>query len=65
LPQEWFGTHNIRKTVATVLAEISPTAAQAALGHVSFSVTQKHYVNPTAAVKRALDALPQPAAFNQ
>ncbi|HUT14568.1 MAG TPA: tyrosine-type recombinase/integrase [Thermoguttaceae bacterium] len=57
-----FGLHNIRKTVATMLWETSPGAAQLAMGHAP-GVTQQHYVAGFGIVSRALDHLPQPAAF--
>lgn len=58
-----FGLHDIRKTAATVLWEGSPQAAQLALGHSTAKVTMRHYVQASGIVARALDALPQPAAF--
>jgi integrase len=61
--KDHFGLHTIRKTLATRLWEISPGAAQCALGHTAQDVTKFHYVDGTAMVARALDALPQPAAF--
>lgn len=64
IPQsEHFGLHNLRKTLATMLYEASPGAAQIALGHSDSRTTQQHYVAPSAIVARALDALPQPEAF--
>ncbi|MCC6126008.1 MAG: tyrosine-type recombinase/integrase [Pirellulales bacterium] len=60
---ERFGLHNVRKSLATRLWEISPGAASAVLGHTAQAVTQQHYVNPTGIAARALDALPQPAVF--
>ena len=60
---EWFGMHVIRKTVATMLYEVSPGAAQFALGHVTADVTRKSYVDGGGLVARALDQLPQPEAF--
>jgi integrase len=58
-----FGMHAIRKTVATLLWEASPAAAQFALGHTSNDVTKRCYVDGGALVARALDKLPQPEAF--
>jgi len=58
-----FGLHNIRKTLATMLWEQSPGAAQLALGHASNGVTQRHYVSGFGIVSRALEQIPQPAAF--
>ena len=55
--------HAIRKTVATMLYEVSPGAAQFALGHTTDDVTRKHYVDGGGLVARALDQLPQPEAF--
>ena len=60
-----FGLHTIRKTLATRLWEQSPAAAQYALGHTGMDVTRQHYVDGGPIVARALDALPQPAAFCQ
>ncbi len=56
-----FGLHSIRRTVATALYEVSPGAAQFALGHTTADVTRKHYVDGGGLVARALDALPQPS----
>ncbi len=61
---EHFGLHGIRRTTATALWEIAPQAAQLALGHAGSEVTRKHYVQSSGIVARALDALPQPAAFS-
>ena len=58
-----FGLHDIRRTVATVLWEDSPQAAQFALGHQSMTTTQRHYIDGGPLLARALDALPQPKAF--
>ena len=41
----------------------SSQAAQLALGDAGSMVTMLHYVNSTGLVARALDRLPQPAAF--
>jgi len=62
---QYFGIHTIRKTLATRLWEQSPAAAQYALGHTGMDVTRQHYVDGGPIVARALDALPQPAAFCQ
>jgi len=59
-----FGLHTMRKTTATRLWEYAPQAAQLALGHAGSDVTIRHYVQSEGIVPRALDALPQPAAFN-
>jgi len=61
--KDHFGLHDLRRTAASALWEDSPAAAQYALGHRSISTTRDHYVNGTSIVARALDALPQPAAF--
>ncbi len=58
---QWFGMHRIRKTIASLLWESSPAAAQYAMGHASADVTRKHYVDGGELVARALDALPNPA----
>lgn len=63
--EQHFGLHMIRKTLATTLWETNPGAAQFALGHATADVTQKHYVDGRAMVARALEALPQPAAFTR
>lgn len=59
-----FGLHDIRRTGATLLWDDSPQAAQLALGHQSPETTRRHYIHQTGIVARALDALPQPEAFN-
>jgi integrase len=61
---EWFGLHGLRRTLATLLWEESPGAAQFALGHTTSDVTRQHYVDGGAMVARALDQLPQPEAFS-
>lgn len=64
LPREkHFGLHDIRRAVGTLLWEESPQAAQLTLGHASSAVTKKHYVAKRGIVARALDRLPEPAAF--
>ncbi|MGA7702263.1 MAG: hypothetical protein WCB27_21925 [Thermoguttaceae bacterium] len=60
LKKNRFGFHAIRKTVATMLYEVSLGAAQFALGHTTNNVTRKHYVDGGGMVARALDQLPQP-----
>jgi integrase len=62
-PAEHFGLHTIRKTMATLLWEESPQAAQYALGHTQMGVTKANYVNGQDIVARALAKLPQPASF--
>jgi integrase len=62
-PSRHFGLHDIRKTLATMLWEKSPSAAQFALGHAHSEVTRAHYVQGFGIVARALDELPQPSAF--
>ncbi|MGO8748332.1 MAG: tyrosine-type recombinase/integrase [Thermoguttaceae bacterium] len=62
-PASQFGLHNIRKTMASILWEESPQAAQFALGHARMGVTKANYVNGQAMVARALARLPQPDAF--
>jgi integrase len=57
---EWFGLHNLRKTIASLLWETSPQAATLALGHVSGVTTVNHYVNPTAIVTTAMDGIEAP-----
>jgi hypothetical protein len=58
--KEHFGLHAIRKTAATIIAGLSPQAAQLALGHASLRTTINNYINPTSIVGAALDAMPQP-----
>jgi integrase/predicted transcriptional regulator len=58
-----FGLHTIRRTLATRLWRKEPKAAQFALGHTMDTVTREHYVQGPGIVARALDALPQPEAF--
>ena len=62
-PAEHFGLHMLRKTAATILWEHSPAAAQLMLGHAGSRVTQQHYVNRVGILARAIEAMPQPAAF--
>lgn len=65
IPRErWFGTHTLRRTLATRLYEISPSAARLMLGHTAEEITRTHYVEPTAIIKRALEAL-RPALDSQ
>lgn len=64
IPQgERFGLHAIRRTLATSLWDRSPEAAVLMLGHSADEVTRRHYVRAPGIIARALDALPQPAAF--
>jgi len=58
-----FGLRHERKAFGTHLFEISPAAAQWALGHTTLAVTMKHYVAGAELLARAMDELPQPAAF--
>ena len=58
-----FGLHALRKTLATILWEESPQAAQYALGHSGMGITRDHYVAGQDMLARALDQVPQPAAF--
>jgi len=58
--REWFGLHNLRKTIASLLWETSPQAATLALGHVSGVTTQNHYINPTAIVAQAMNGIESP-----
>jgi len=60
---EAFGLQIVRKTHGTRLAETDLEAAQASLGHRSLGVTLGYYVDQTRRVGRAVEALPQPAAF--
>jgi integrase len=60
-----FGLHSIRKTFATNLCMTDAVAAQLALGHAGLRVTLEHYVNDDVIVSRAINALPQPAAFTR
>jgi len=62
---ETFGLHGLRRTVATVLWEHSPAAAQLQLGHTTMGTTQRHYVAGDPIIVRALDKLPQPDAFGK
>ncbi len=57
---EWFGLHALRKTIATELWQTNPQAATLALGHVSGVTTQNHYINPTAIVAQAMNAISAP-----
>lgn len=61
--EDHFGLHNLRKTLATLLWEHSPAAAQLALGHTSGQTTQQYYVQAAEIVARAVDALPMPGVF--
>jgi len=58
-----FGLHEIRKTLGTALYDVSPGAAQFVLGHAGGRVTQDHYVSRFRVMSRAMERLPQPAAF--
>ena len=60
---DWFGLHALRRTLASILWEHSPSAAQFALGHTTSDITRQHYVDGGSLVARAIDALPQPEAF--
>jgi len=60
---EPFGLQILRKTHGTRLAETDLKAAQASLGHRSLGVTLGYYVDQTRRIGRAVEALPQPAAF--
>ncbi|MCX7428820.1 MAG: site-specific integrase [Planctomycetia bacterium] len=62
---EHFGLHEIRKTVATKLWQVSPEAARLLLGHSRDDVTRKHYVNGENIITRGVNAIPQPAAFTR
>ena len=57
------GMHAIRKATATLLWEFDPQAAQLTLGHTTAATTRQHYVERGGIITRALDRLPQPAAF--
>ena len=61
--EEHFGLHTIRKTLGTILYEVSPGAAQMTLGHMDQATTRNHYVRADQIVTRALDQLKQPDAF--
>lgn len=64
IPEEdRFGTHAIRRMLATLLWELEPQAAQLCLGHTNTATTRRHYVMATRIVARALDRLPVPVAF--
>jgi integrase/transposase len=58
-----FGTHDLRRTLATMLWGVSPQAAQAALGHQSLAITRTHYAATSGIVAQAIRDLPQPEAF--
>jgi integrase/transposase len=60
-----FGTHDLRRTLATMLWGVSPQAAQAALGHQSLAITRTHYAATSGIVAQAIRDLPQPAAFGK
>jgi integrase len=57
------GLHTLRRSVATVLFERDPAAAQLLLGHSN--VTIKHYVRSDKILRRAIDSLPMPEAFTE
>jgi integrase len=61
---EHFGFHQLRKTCATVWWEHNPQVAQFALGHTSMATTAGFYVRGQAMLARAVEQMPQPAAFN-
>jgi integrase len=58
-----FGLQHLRKSFGTSMFEISPSAAMSAMGHTRLDVTMKHYLAADGLVTRAVEALPQPAAF--
>jgi integrase len=58
-----FGLRHERKTFGTEVFEVSPAAAQWAMGHTTLSVTLKHYVAGDALMAKAVERLPQPPAF--
>jgi len=60
---EHFGLHTIRKTVATLLWQVAPEAAQLQLGHTTLGMTRGAYVKADTILAGAMDKLPQPAAF--
>jgi integrase len=60
---EHFGLHALRKTLATAMWESSPQAAQYTLGHSDIRTTKAFYTAGSGLLARAMDELPQPAAF--
>jgi len=60
---EHFGLHALRRSLATMLWDINPGAAQLGLGHAGTDVTKNHYVRPDDILIRAFNQLPQPEAF--
>ena len=54
----------IRKSLATLLWESDPAAAQLALGHTTDKTTRTYYVSRHL-IQRAMQTLPQPAAFTE
>lgn len=61
----YFGFHELRKSCATALCQLNPYAAQGQLGHRSLKTTLSHYAAVAETVRRATDALAQPAAFGE
>lgn len=59
----YFGFHELRKSCGTALCALNPVAAQRQLGHRSLATTIAHYAGIGETVRRATDALEQPAAF--
>jgi len=59
-PDECFGLHDLRKTLATTLWSVAPEAAILALGHAASSVTMRHYVNAGSVLTEAVKHIPQP-----
>lgn len=64
--QPYYGFHEIRKTSLSEYFDLSEQAAQDMGAHSDLATTLKHYVHATkkeGKLRRAVEALPQPAAF--
>lgn len=59
----FYGFHELRKSCGTGLCSLNPHAAMVQLGHANIATTIRHYAAVGETLRRATDALEQPAAF--
>lgn len=63
-PKDRFGLQDIRRTAGTIVAEVSsPEIARLFLAHASTDTAMRHYINGHGLLTKAVEAMPQPAAF--
>ncbi len=62
-PADYRTFHQLRATCATNLWESNPGHAQQMLCHSSAETTRRHYAHTDPGLRRAVDAIQQPAAF--